>query len=155
MRKPAFCICKNKGANQLCSNCTAEQCLCFCYVDSKITLQVSMHLLWLYSLVCVGAGRKTGRQVSSWRSSYITYHRGSSLLTLATFWSFWFISGCCGSFLGNVGDCSWLVTSLRQVYIETKGLIRTYRYGETHSYCLEYFGPFGLSLGVVDPFWAM
>ena len=29
MRKTAFCICKNKGADQLCSNCTADQHLCF------------------------------------------------------------------------------------------------------------------------------
>ena len=35
MRKPpAFCICENKGADQLCSNCTADQRLCFCYIDS-------------------------------------------------------------------------------------------------------------------------
>ena len=29
MRKADFCLCKNKGADQLCSNCTAEQRLCF------------------------------------------------------------------------------------------------------------------------------
>ena len=30
MRKPDFCICENKGADQLCSNCTADhQRLCF------------------------------------------------------------------------------------------------------------------------------
>ena len=29
LRKPDFCICENKGANQLCSNCTADQRLCF------------------------------------------------------------------------------------------------------------------------------
>ena len=29
MRKPDFCICENKGADQLCSNCTADQHLCF------------------------------------------------------------------------------------------------------------------------------
>ena len=39
MRKPAFCICENKGANQLCSNCTADQRLYFRgYTDSIITL---------------------------------------------------------------------------------------------------------------------
>ena len=36
MRKPAFCICENKGADQLCSNHTADQHLCFCYLDSSI-----------------------------------------------------------------------------------------------------------------------
>ena len=38
MRKPDFCLCKNKDADKQCSNCTADQCLCFCYSDSKIPL---------------------------------------------------------------------------------------------------------------------
>ena len=38
MRKPAFCICENKGADQLCGNRTADQRLCFCYVSSLIPL---------------------------------------------------------------------------------------------------------------------
>ena len=29
MRKPAFCICENKAADQLHSNCAADQRLCF------------------------------------------------------------------------------------------------------------------------------
>ena len=36
MRKPTICICKNKDADQLCSNCTADQCLCFRRTDSTI-----------------------------------------------------------------------------------------------------------------------
>ena len=32
MRRPALCICKNKGADQ--RNCAADQHLCFCYIDS-------------------------------------------------------------------------------------------------------------------------
>ena len=36
MIKPA--LCKNKGANQLCSNCAADQRLCFHYIDSTIPL---------------------------------------------------------------------------------------------------------------------
>ena len=31
--KPDFCLCENKGANQLCSNCTADQRLCFRYTN--------------------------------------------------------------------------------------------------------------------------
>ena len=38
MRKPAFCICENKDADQLCGNCTADQRLCIHYTDSAITL---------------------------------------------------------------------------------------------------------------------
>ena len=38
MRKPAFCICENKDADQLRGNREAEQRLCFRYTDSKIPL---------------------------------------------------------------------------------------------------------------------
>ena len=34
VRKPAFCICKNKDADQLRGNREAEQRLCFRYIDS-------------------------------------------------------------------------------------------------------------------------
>ena len=33
MRQQAFCLCENKGADQLCGYCTADQCLCFRYID--------------------------------------------------------------------------------------------------------------------------
>ena len=36
VRHPPFCICLNKDANQLCSNCTADQHLCFRYIDRTI-----------------------------------------------------------------------------------------------------------------------
>ena len=36
--EPHHCICKNKGADQLHSHCAADQHLCFCYIDSTITL---------------------------------------------------------------------------------------------------------------------
>ena len=36
MRKPVFGICENKDADQLHSNCAADQPLCFCYMDSTI-----------------------------------------------------------------------------------------------------------------------
>ena len=75
MRKPAFYICENKEADQLLSNCAADQCLCFRYLDSTILLlpkskfQASSHLLWLYSPVCVRPGRKPQRQFFSERGS--------------------------------------------------------------------------------------
>ena len=37
-RKPAFCICENKDAEQLRSNHEADQRLCFCYIDKTIPL---------------------------------------------------------------------------------------------------------------------
>ena len=72
MRKPALCMCENKGADQLCGNRTADQCLCFCFIDStmiKIPLllnpkfQAVSQLLGPCSLVCVGPGRNVVMQL--------------------------------------------------------------------------------------------
>ena len=38
MRIPALCICQNKDADQLRSNCAADQRLCFRYTVSSILL---------------------------------------------------------------------------------------------------------------------
>ena len=38
MRKPTFCTCENKDADQLRTNREADQRLCFRYVDSTIPL---------------------------------------------------------------------------------------------------------------------
>ena len=38
MRKPEFCICENKDADQLRDNREADQGLCFRYMDSTIPL---------------------------------------------------------------------------------------------------------------------
>ena len=38
MRKPTICICENKAADQLRSNCEADQRLCFRYTDSTLPL---------------------------------------------------------------------------------------------------------------------
>ena len=38
VRKPEFCICENKDADQLRGNRKADQRLCFRYTDSKIAL---------------------------------------------------------------------------------------------------------------------
>ena len=71
MRKPDFCICENKDTDQLPGNREADQRLCFRYTDSTIPLlskseiQASSHLPWLYSLVCVGPGKKPRRPVFS------------------------------------------------------------------------------------------
>ena len=75
MRKPAFCICENKGADQLRGNREADQRLCFRYIVQSLfflntKFQASSHLVWLYSPVCVGPGRKPRRQVFSQRGSY-------------------------------------------------------------------------------------
>ena len=38
VRKPAFCICENKDADQLRGNREADQRLCFRYTDSTLPL---------------------------------------------------------------------------------------------------------------------
>ena len=38
VRKPAFCICENKNADQLRGNREADQRLCFRYIDSTLPL---------------------------------------------------------------------------------------------------------------------
>ena len=45
MRKPTICIGENKAADQLCSNCTADQRLCFRYMDSTISLLLKSEIL--------------------------------------------------------------------------------------------------------------
>ena len=79
MRKPDFCLCENKGADQLRSNCEADQRLCFRYTDSTWIVhvlfllnpkfQASMLLLGLYMSVCVRPGWKPRRPVFSRRGS--------------------------------------------------------------------------------------
>ena len=70
MRKPTFCLCENKDADQLRGNREADQRLCFRFIDSTIPLflnpkfQASSHLLYMHSLVCVGPGQKPERWFS-------------------------------------------------------------------------------------------
>ena len=62
MRKPEFCLCENKGADQLCSNCTVPQLISAFVFTTRITSTIpraSSHFLWLHRpVVCVGPGRK-------------------------------------------------------------------------------------------------
>ena len=57
MRKPDFCICENKDADQLRCNCEADQRLCFCNTDSTIPLPPKYEISSLYpSSVAVQPG---------------------------------------------------------------------------------------------------
>ena len=81
MRKPAFSICENKDADQL--RGTAKLICAFVFATRIVQslyflntkFQASSHLLWLYSLVCVGPGRKPRRLVFSQRGSYQSVNR--------------------------------------------------------------------------------
>ena len=67
-------FCKNKGTDQQCSNCTADQHLCFGYWDNTIPLHLKPEILSLlllayfsqrpYRPVCVRPGRKSGSLIS-------------------------------------------------------------------------------------------
>ena len=70
MRKPDFCLGKNKGADQLRGNREADQRLCFGYSDSTIPLlpeseiQASSLFLRLCRPVCVGRGQRNELWIS-------------------------------------------------------------------------------------------
>ena len=77
-RNRFFCIYENKDADQLCGNREADQRLYSLhrfivlspyYLNS--IFQASGNLLWLYSPVCVGPGRKLRRPVFSERGSFV------------------------------------------------------------------------------------
>ena len=72
VRKPDFCICENKDADQL----RGDQRLCFFatqivqslyFLNTKF--QAASHLMRLYSPVSVGPGRKPRRPVFSQQGS--------------------------------------------------------------------------------------
>ena len=77
MRKPAFCICENKDADQLRGNRKADQRLCFCYIVRSLyflytKFQASSHPVWLHSRVGVRPGWKPRRPVFSQRGSSVS-----------------------------------------------------------------------------------
>ena len=53
MRKPAFCICENKDADQLRGNREADQRLCFPYTDSTIPLLSKYEIFKPLAILCV------------------------------------------------------------------------------------------------------
>ena len=89
MRNLAFGICGNKSADQLRSNCAADQRLCFRYMDSTIPLlpkseiSSSSHLLWLYSPVCIGPSQKPRRPVFSQRGSNDILHQTCIVISIS------------------------------------------------------------------------
>ena len=52
MRKPAFCICEKKDADQLRGSREADQRLCFRYTDSKIPLLRKSENFKLLAILC-------------------------------------------------------------------------------------------------------
>ena len=48
-RKPDFCLCENKGADQLRSNCEADHRLCFRYTDITLSLLIKSEISSFYA----------------------------------------------------------------------------------------------------------
>ena len=83
MKKPAFCICENKDADQLRGNPEADQRLCFRYKDSTIPLLPKSEISSLYpSSVAVQPGlcRKPRRPIFSERGPYYQYPSNPTLI---------------------------------------------------------------------------
>ena len=49
VRKPDFCLCENKGADQLRGNREADQRLCFRYTDSTLSLLIKSEISSFYA----------------------------------------------------------------------------------------------------------
>ena len=87
VRKPAFCICENKDADQLRGAAKLISAFVFAtwIVQSLLHLnpkfQASNHLVWLYSLVCVRPGRKHRRLVFS-KEAHMFLWRNKQLICL-------------------------------------------------------------------------
>ena len=83
MGKPTICISKNKGADQLRSNCEADQRLCFCYTDSTIPILTKSKISILYpSSVTVQPGL-----CLTWSKPKLLVfsHTGSNIFLLLSF----------------------------------------------------------------------
>ena len=72
MRKPLLRICENKGADQMHTHHTADQCLCLRYIDSTIARLFKFVISSLLSSVVVQPGlyRKSRRQVLKYEISH-------------------------------------------------------------------------------------
>ena len=86
-RKPAFCICK-KTKTQISFAVTAKLISAFVFATRIVQplyflntkFQASSHLVWSYSLVCVGPGQKPRRPVFSRRGSYEPGHKKTCIV---------------------------------------------------------------------------
>ena len=78
MGKPTICICENKGADQLRSNCEADQRLCFRYSDSTIPPLLNSQSFKLLACFCACTGRFVsdllGNHIVGFPTRRLKYH---------------------------------------------------------------------------------
>ena len=72
--KQTLCIGENKGADQLCSNCEADQRLCFRYTDCTIPLLSKAKIGSLKPSVTV----QPGLCQTCWKTTLLVFPRGGS-----------------------------------------------------------------------------
>ena len=82
MRKPAFCICENKGADHLRSAFVFATRIIQSLFFLNTEFQASSHLLWLYSPISEGPGQKTRRPICSHRGSNVSAEHQSEHSTM-------------------------------------------------------------------------
>ena len=77
MGKPTICIGENKGADQLRSNCEADQRLCFRYSDSTIPplLNSEISSFWLFSVLVQAGLCRTCSEIT-----LLVFPRGGSIM---------------------------------------------------------------------------
>ena len=77
MRKPDFCLCENKGADQLRGNREADQRLCFCYSDSTIPLLLKSEIssFYLFSVLV-----QAGLYLTCSETTLLVFPRGGTYL---------------------------------------------------------------------------
>ena len=83
MRKPTFCICENKDADQLRGNREADQRLCFRYIDSTIPLLSKSEISSLYSSSVTA---QPGLCRTRLETRMLVFSRRGSIYMCAWFW---------------------------------------------------------------------
>ena len=126
MRKPAFCICENKDADQLRGKAKLISAFVFAirivhslyYLNPKF--QASSHLLWLYSPVCVGPGLKPRRPVFSQRGSNVSNSLKARLINST--WNDHFCKICVSCTITKTCPCNiqWFVTAVKTIVFRWK-----------------------------------
>ena len=87
VRKPDFCICENKDADQLRGNRKADQHLCFPYTDSTIPLLPKSKFSSLSCVVELPGLCRTWLEAP--KTGFLTTRLISPLLTASSFWKSW------------------------------------------------------------------
>ena len=71
MKKTPFCVCENKGADQLHGNCTADQRLCFGYIDSATPLPPKRENFKPLAIFCGCTARFVSDLVETSKTGYL------------------------------------------------------------------------------------